>query len=316
MQIDRRMALPMLALLALGIAVHGWILTQRKAAPVASVEPEASTADAPRATRAPMPEGWSETRTAHYLVVSNASNEHIAGTGVAVEHLHDAWTKLFADMPASQREHPPLRLVLYRSRTEFKANNRQTAWAEAVYRPPECHAYVGDGPNPYHWMVHEAAHQLAREMMGFRRTRWIDEGLAGYLGASRIDAQGLHPGTLDASTSPLWWLPQVHWTGNLEADVRDGRIIPLQALIDDTGPPIAAYVNLYYIEYWSLTHFLLHAENGRYVAGYKRLLANGASAEDFEREIGPIWEVQIAWYAWMREQRAAMLSVDANFVEK
>jgi hypothetical protein len=304
MQLDRKLTLPMLAFLALGIAVHGWILSQRKPTVSQRATPVAAATPA-RDTR--MPTGWTETRTAHYLVVSNASAVHIARTGEAVEHLHAAWLKLFDDMPAAQREHAPLRLVLYKTRAEFKANNRATSWAEAVYRPPECHAYVGQGPNPYHWMVHEAAHQLAREVMGFRRVRWIDEGLAGYLGASRIDAQGLHPGTMDPHTYPLWWLPQFQWTGNLEADVRDGRIIPLQALIDDTGPPIAAWVNLYYIEYWSLTHFLLQAENGRYAAGYKRLLANGASAEDFEREIGPIWQIQIAWYAWLREQRAQML---------
>ena len=131
-------------------------------------------------------------------------------TGTAVEQLHVAWSQVFADMP---RTHAPLRLVLYRTRAEFKANNRGVPWAEAIYRTPECHAYVADGPNRVHWMVHEAAHQLSREVMGFKRERWIDEGLAGYFGASRIDAQGLHPGTLDPNTYPALVVPAVPVVG-------------------------------------------------------------------------------------------------------
>ncbi|WP_036170445.1 hypothetical protein [Noviluteimonas dokdonensis] len=299
MPVPRRIVLPMLALIALGVAVHGWILTQRKDA-----------ADA-RTTRI-ADKAWKETHTAHYLIVSDAPQDQVALTGAAVEHLHAAWAQVFPDMP---RTHPSLRLVLYRSRAEFKANNRGVPWAEAIYRTPECHAYVADGENRVHWMVHEAAHQLAREVMGFERVRWIDEGLAGYFGASRIDATGLHPGTLDPNTYPLWWLAQFHWSGNLERDLREGRLIPLRALIEDTGPPIAGYVNLYYIEYWSLTHFLLHGENGKYAAGYKRLLANGATLADFEREIGPTWQIQVAWYAWMREQRARLLAESAEGVD-
>lgn len=292
MSLPRRILLPLVALIALGIAVHGWILAQRRDSHPARFTPATQTA-------------WPETRTRHYLIVSDAPAEQVAMTGVAVEHLHAAWARVFDTMPAA---HAPLRLVLYRTRGEFKANNRAVPWAEALYRRPECHAYVADGPNRYHWMVHEAAHQLSREVMGFKQARWIDEGLAAYFGASRIDAQGLHPGTLDANAYPLWWLPQFKWTGNVEQDVRTGRLIPLRALIEDKGPPIAAYVNLYYVEYWSLAHFLLHGENGRYAAGYKRLLANGATLADFEREIGPAWQVQIAWYAWLRAQRAAMLA--------
>jgi hypothetical protein len=155
-------------------------------------------------------------------------------------------------------------------------------------------------------MAHEATHQLSREVMGFQKARWIDEGLAAYFGASRFEADGLHPGTLDTNAYPIWWLSQFRFTGNLEADARDGRIIPLRALIDDTGPPMASHVNLYYIEYWSLTHFLLHFDNGRYAAGYKRLLQHGATAADFEREIGPLWAVQAEWYAWLRKQQASV----------
>jgi hypothetical protein len=49
MQIDRKLTLSILALVALGIAVHGWILSQRKAAADVRAEPVESPATEPAA---------------------------------------------------------------------------------------------------------------------------------------------------------------------------------------------------------------------------------------------------------------------------
>lgn len=298
MRMGRRAWLGLLAMLGLAAGVHGLLLMRHApdAAPVAATPPSP----------------WRVTETAHYRIASLATPEQTARTGEAMEHLRAAFLRTFADLPDASKPHPKLRLTLYGTRAQFKAQNRSIAWAEALYRAGECRAYVADGANPYHWMAHEATHQLAREVMRFKKVKWIDEGLASYFGASVLDAEGLHPGTLDTNTYPLWWLSQFHFTGNLESDARTGRIIPLKQLIEDTGPPIASHVNLYYIEYWSLTHFLLHFENGRHAAGFKRMLRNGATLRDFEREIGPVASVQVDWYAWLRKQQASVWQVPAG----
>lgn len=244
--------------------------------------------------------------TAHYTIGSTATHAQTEETGRAMEQLHAAWRKRFAHLPQAAPV-AKLQVRLYGTRAEFKAFNNRVPWAEAMYVPPECRAYVGDGANPWHWMLHEGAHQLAREVMGFKRARWSDEGLASYFGSSRVDDAGLQPGTFDPNAYPIWWLPQFRFSGDVTADARDGRIIPLRALIEDTGPPRAAYVNLYYIEYWSLAHFLLHGEGGRHARGFERLLANGATLPDFEREIGPVEQVQAAWYAHLLALRSAVL---------
>lgn len=296
MRIGRRGWLALLAVLGLGAAVHGSMLLRH----------------APAAATDPPPSPWRITETAHYRIASLATPEQTARTGEAMERLRAGFLHTFGDLPAANAPHPKLRLTLYATRGQFKAQNRSIPWAEALYRAGECRAYIAEGANPFHWMSHEATHQLAREVMRFHKAKWIDEGLASYFGASRMDARGLYPGTLDFNAYPLWWLSQFHFTGNLESDARTGRIIPLRQLIEDTGPPIASHVNLYYIEYWSLTHFLLHFEQGRYAAGYKRLLQHGASLEDFEREIGPVLSVQVDWYAWLREQQAKAWVVQAD----
>jgi hypothetical protein len=73
-------------------------------------------------------------------------------------------------------------------------------------------------------------------------------------------------------------------------------------VISGSGPPIGERVNLYYIEFWSLTHFLFHYQGGRYARGYRRLISRGGSIGDFEATIGPIDQVQQQWYAYL-EQR-------------
>jgi len=248
--------------------------------------------------------------TAHYTIGSTASRAQAQSTGEAMEHLHAAFLARFGHLP-HVAPRAKLQVRLYGSRAEFKAYNRSVPWAEAMYVPPECRAYIGEGPNPYHWMLHEGAHQLVRELLQVKRTPWIDEGLASYFGSSRIDATGLHPGTIDRNTYPIWWLPQFRFTGDVDADARDGRIIPLRHLIDDTGPPKAAYVNLYYIEYWSLAHFLLEGDGGKHAKGFERLLMHGATLADFEREIGPVEQVQRAWYAWLLARRQDVLRDEA-----
>jgi len=248
-------------------------------------------------------------RTEHYLIATTATPEQAAEVGTAVERLHRAYGRHFADLFAANPARPPLSLVLYRNRGEFVANNRSHAWAEAYYRPPHCYAYyAGEGPNPYHWMLHEATHQLNREVAGWTRLpKWINEGVASYFGASRIEGEALVPGSVDPNAYPIWWLTDTPFSGNLQRDLEQGRVIGLRQLMTDTGPDIGVHLNLYYIEYWSLTHFLFHGQGGRYADGYRRLIAGGGDLAEFERSIGPLERIEREWYSylqWLQAEQA------------
>ena len=265
-------------------------------------------ATAPAAVPAPLP-GAQAYRTPHYTVSSTATAAQTARVGTAVEALHAAFLKHFALPPTPG---PRLHLVLYRDRDQFKANNTSSPWAEAFYRRPACHAYVAEGANPYHWMLHEATHQLAVEVMGLRKRRWLDEGLAAYFGVARIEHGVLVPGTFGKDAYPIWWLASVQLDADVERDIAAGRLIPLRALITDTGPPIGQHVNQYYVEYWSLTQFLFHYDGGRYAAGYRRLIASNGRLEDFERLIGPVEAVQREWHGYLRTLAQAQREREAR----
>lgn len=278
----------------------------RFARPTAAVPVPADAS--PRVVRpVALPPGGTEIRTGHYRIYSSADAATTREVGAAVEALHAAYRATFPTRP-----HAALQLVLYRDRAQFKQYNRSASWAEAYYRAPRCHAYAGPAPNRHHWMLHEATHQLLREVSGYRPARWANEGIASYFGASRVVRGRLRPGLASGDAYPVWWLPRTALTGDLRRDVEGGAIVGLDGLLDSDGVDIGPHLNAYYVGWWSLAHFLLHGQGGRHADGFRQVVAEGATRESFERHIGPVGVVERQWYAYLRA--AVEQSRSAGFV--
>jgi hypothetical protein len=304
---DRGLALVLaLAALAALTAPHWWPTVKR--APRAPVDDDGPRLAVPTAARRDAP--FDPARfalhldTAHYAIVANATPDQTQRIAAAAESLYAAYFAFFApSLPAQPAAPPKLQLALYRDRADFQAHNTSQPWAEAFYRRPVCHAYYeADGANPVHWMLHEAVHQLNTERAQLPKTPWIDEGLATYFGTSRIVDGRMHPGEVDPDTYPVWWLTSLGVSGDLPHDLARRRILPLRELIGNRQPPAPRDVNAYYVGVWSLTHFLLHAEDGRYAPAFRELVAKGGSLEEFERRIGPVDDVQEQWYAYLQQR--------------
>lgn len=237
-------------------------------------------------------------QSAHYKVYSTATPAQTAQVSSAAEALYRSYVECFGPEETGKT----FELVLYKNQTQFRAYNRSSPWAEAYYLAPRSYAYFSRSGNPHHWMLHEATHQLMRELSDYKPAKWANEGVASYFGSSVLDATGLRRGDPDPSAYPIWWLSSLKLSGNLDQDIASGKIIPLRQLITDNGPDINLNVNLYYMHYWSLSHFLFHYRDGRYAAKFRQAIALGASLEDFETLIGPVDEVQTQWYDhFMRE---------------
>lgn len=238
--------------------------------------------------------------SAHYRARSTATPEQTRTVLAAAEALHAAYLQTFGLQ--DQAGQGKRQLVLYANRGEFRAHNRSSAWAEAYYLAPTCYAYYPEGAaNPYHWMLHEATHQLNHEVAGLKPAKWLNEGLASYFGASRLQDGRLHPGTIDPDAYPIWWLADLGLSGDVQADIRDRRIVALRTLIaSDDRTDLNRRFNQYYIGYWSLSHFLFHYEDGKYAAGFRALIGDGGSLADFERRIGPVDEIEREWYEYLQ----------------
>lgn len=249
----------------------------------------------------PLPKGARRLETAHYQILSSADPAATARMAQAVEHLYASYIAMFPAPPAAAR----LTLVLYRDRAEFKQHNRSAPWAEGYYLWPRSHAYLdAQAGNPYHWTLHELTHQLAREVSGYsRRNRWIEEGLATYFSTSTMTASGLRLGEVDANTYPVWWLKEAKFSGDLAIDRERGDFISIHSLLTgEDAPAIDSHFNQYYLCAWSLAHFLLHHEQGKYAEGYRELIAVGGGAAEFSALIAPIDQVEAEWYPYLLRQ--------------
>jgi hypothetical protein len=233
--------------------------------------------------------------TEHYTLWSSATDAQTRDVGTATEALRDAYVRLF---PPARTQPGKMILVLYRDRAEFEQHNRSSPWAEAYYLPPASHAYAATNEaNPYHWMLHEATHQLMHEVSGFRPPRWVGEGFASYLGASKLTAKGLEAGNPDPNAYPVWRLRRHPMSGNRLQDIASGQFVPLRVLLTGKGgPDVDRHFNSYYLCAWSLTQFLLHENEQRHAAGYLRFVAQGGGEREFERLVGPIDAIEAAWY--------------------
>jgi len=246
--------------------------------------------------------------TAHYVITSSATAEQTREIGEVVEILYAAYGKVFAGFPQIQQPHPPLQLKLFKDRQEFRRCNRSVGWAEAFYRRRCCHAYYSSSEiNSTHWMLHEAVHQLNAEVAQLGAPQWMDEGLAVYFSTSLLHNGAIQLGQIDRDTYPIWWLDDLDLTGDLEKDIASGHIIPLRAIVSGKGGPnLNEHFNLYYLHWWSLTHFLLHFDSGKNRAAYFRILREGGTLASFEKNVGPIDRIQVEWYSYLREQKQSL----------
>jgi hypothetical protein len=284
-----------IAALLVVIAITGILLASRNGNGIPTYRAPAS-----RSLELLIPPQAEMLETSHYRIHYTGTTEQAEFVGAAVEKLHAAYVSVFP--PSGTSASSKLTLVLYKDQAEFKQNNRSSPWAEAYYSRPACYAYFSPGTNPYHWMTHEATHQLATEVSGFRRNRWIEEGLASYFGTSTLSDAGLQLGTIDSNAYPAWWLSRFRLTGNMARDVAAEQFLPVEVLLTGKGgPAVDRNFNLYYVDAWTLTHFLMHFDNGRYASGYRQFLAQGAKAEDFVSLIGPLDRVQEEWYRYLIE---------------
>lgn len=251
-----------------------------------------------------VPRPWTPARTietAHYVIASTASAEQTEQVARAVEILYAAYSNRFSALPTFTPNHPKLKLLLYKDRAEMRRINPGLGWAEAFYRKPYCRAYYSaEELNPYHWMLHEAVHQLNEEVAHINPEKWLEEGLAEYFSTSRIHDGKLLLGRVDPNTYPVWWLGEIATDPSITANFENGSVIPLRKIIANRGGPrMNSHVNLYYLHWWTLTHYVFESPQTSGVAN--ELVKTGGDLESFEKQFGPVERVETSWHAHVRE---------------
>jgi hypothetical protein len=251
--------------------------------------------------------------TPHHVILSSASAAETEDMARVLELLYGAYSNRFAGVPSYQRDHPRLQVKLFKDRDEFRRVNPGLGWAEAYYQYPCCRAYYSAGEiNPYQWMIHESVHQLNNEVAHLGLEKWLDEGLAEYFSTSRFISNRLAPGRIDVNTYPVWWLDELATSDSLPENLKNGSVIPLRQIITDRGGPgMNQHFNLYYLHWWTLTHFLF--ESPQYRDRAMTLAEQGGGLEAFEKLIGPVDAVQPQWHEYVRRLKSALSRGDVHY---
>jgi hypothetical protein len=250
------------------------------------------------------PRPWKPARTIetpHYTIASTATAEQTQQIASVVEILYAAYSNKFSTLPTFNPNHPRLKLLLYKDRAEMRRINPGLGWAEAFYRKPYCRAYFSASEaNPYHWMLHEAVHQLNTEVAHIHLEKWLEEGLAEYFSTSRIKENQLLLGHVDPNTYPVWWLDEIDKDADLNQNISNGSVIPLRAIVTNHGGPrMNSHFNLYYLHWWTLTHYIF--ESTETSAAASKLVHLGGDVRSIEELFGPLGNLQTNWHAHVRE---------------
>jgi hypothetical protein len=98
----------------------------------------------------------------------------------------------------------------------------------------------------------------------------------------------------------------------LQANLTNGSVIPLRAIITNTGgPSLNQEFNLYYLHWWTLTHFIF--ENPKYRKSAMELLQRGGGLDAFEQTIGSVNAVEPEWFRHVRLIKSALNGNVRNF---
>jgi hypothetical protein len=163
-------------------------------------------------------------------------------------------------------------------------------------------------------MLHESVHQLNHEAGHLTLTKWLEEGLAAYFSTSRLLTNELALGRIDSNTYPVWWIEIIATTTNLQENIRNKSVIPLRSIIENRGgPSMNSSFNLYYLHWWTLTHFIF--EDDRYRSKAVELVKAGGGLPAFEQIIGPVDKVQTEWHEYVRHLKEMIEGTNPQFLK-
>lgn len=244
--------------------------------------------------------------TERHLLYSTATRQQTEETARTLELLYQTYSNRLSTLDTFQSAHPKLRVKLFKDRAEFRRINPNLGWAEAFYREPYCRAYFSAAEiNPYHWMLHESVHQLNREVAHLKLEKWLEEGLAEYFSTSRLGSNRLALGQVDPNTYPVWWIDELAIAPDLQDNIRNGSVIPLRAIITNRGgPSLNKQFNLYYLHWWTLTHYVFESPRCREHA--LELVRRGGDLGAFEQILGPVDQVQVEWHDYVRRLKGTL----------
>ncbi|MFA9480092.1 DUF1570 domain-containing protein [Phycisphaerales bacterium AB-hyl4] len=253
----------------------------------------------------------------YYDIRTNLPAEEVQWYADRMDHVYEEFQWLTADFGGRERQHRPESLFLVETAPDYRTLMRsfgiRAEHAGGMYFSTDSHrrsgliTYVG-GRDRHHVLRvlrHEAFHQFAARHFGGRLPRWLNEGFAGYFERSIVVDDRIAVGF--AAGSDITALRQI---------VAERRHIPLDELFDISPSAWRRAMRhdrersrVQYLQSWSMVHFFMHAEEGRYAPAFQQFLndlAGGRGGRVAFREAfgADIAVAEQRWIAYVLEEMA------------
>src|SRR5579862_375758 len=236
---------------------------------------------------------WFETRSPHFVVVSNAGKKQARQTARQFEQIRSVFRQYI--VIAQDHTGPVITILAVRDANSLRALLPEY-WATKGHTHPagiffynlgQFEAAVqldAEGANPYEGLYHEYYHSLTMPYFPGLPV-WLAEGLADFFGNSEVTDKE----ALLGEPNP-----------NLIEELRENKLIPLDVLfkVDQSSP----YYNeqnqtsMFYAESWALTHYLMLGDNGSnkqlLLAYLQGLQQDGAQSEAAAKVFGDLDKLQ------------------------
>jgi hypothetical protein len=152
------------------------------------------------------------------------------------------------------------------------------------------------GQETWHVVQHEGFHQFAHAVIGGEMPIWLDEGLAEYFGESIFTGDGFVTGIVPP------WREQ-----RLKDEITGGQFMPLSELMAMSSRQWSAQLDLKnYDQAWSMVHFLVYGDDGKYTDPFSQCIAEMSRGKPFnnawQQALGPADTFEERWKNWWTSQ--------------
>jgi hypothetical protein len=159
-------------------------------------------------------------------------------------------------------------------------------------------AIAGEHLTRQTWQVvqHEGFHQFAHAVIGGKMPTWLDEGLAEYFGESIFTGDGFVTGIIPPYREQ-----------RLKDEIAGGQLKTFRQMMLVSPEQWRAELNiLNYDQAWSMVHYFVAGDDGKYQAAFSQCIKGISSGKSFEsawmETLGPANDFEPRWKDWWMHQ--------------
>ncbi len=244
--------------------------------------------------------------TSNYLVISYINEDFTVEVGEKAERIFGEYSARFPEL--ERKNHDLFTIKIFADKAAFdELLPHKAIGVTGMFSPSRriIATFVGERETSKFWatLKHELFHHFAYTHIGADIPHWVNEGFAEYFAEGRWEGDKFHTGQLPESRINV-----------VQNAIKNNSHIPFAPFfrkgkkrwLSARLKTEVTSENLHYSQAWSIIHFLLHAEDGRYeerLNNYIGMLADGEKQHTaFKQNFGPnIFTMERTWMKYVKD---------------